>query len=121
VRGDQLVQPGQHGVDVHPATLPSQHTSTATIGQTSHAGTPKASAYADECVIIFRDSKLVATPRVKIGGLDADCRQRNRPGMTFTDSYQEDTRPVLLVANPETVTAAAFSLMLWEGNPLASA
>lgn len=81
----------------------------------------KASAYADECVIIFRDSKLVATPRVKIGGLDADCRQRNRPGMTFTDSYQEDTRPVLLVANPETVTAAAFSLMLWEGNPLASA
>ena len=43
VRGDQLVQPGQHGVDVHAATLPPWHAPTATIGQTSHAGTPMAS------------------------------------------------------------------------------
>jgi hypothetical protein len=35
VRSDQLVQPGQHGVDVHPATLPSQQAPAATIGQTS--------------------------------------------------------------------------------------
>jgi hypothetical protein len=40
VRGDQLIQLGQHGVDVHPATLPSPHTSAATTGQTSRAGTP---------------------------------------------------------------------------------
>jgi hypothetical protein len=40
VRGDQLVQLGQHGIDVHPATLPFQQASTATIGQTSRAGTP---------------------------------------------------------------------------------
>ena len=39
VRSDQLVQPGQHGVDLHPATLPSQQAPAATIGQTSHAGT----------------------------------------------------------------------------------
>jgi hypothetical protein len=41
VRGDQFVQPSQHGVDVHAATLPPWHAPTATIGQTSHAGTPK--------------------------------------------------------------------------------
>jgi hypothetical protein len=40
VRGEQLKQPTQHGVDVHPATLPSPHTPTATNGQTSRAGTP---------------------------------------------------------------------------------
>jgi hypothetical protein len=40
VRGDQLVQPTQHGVHVHAATLPARHAPTATIGQPSHAGTP---------------------------------------------------------------------------------
>ncbi len=42
VRGDQLVQPAQHGVQVHAGTLLPQHALTATIGQTSHAGTPNA-------------------------------------------------------------------------------
>jgi hypothetical protein len=40
VRGDQLVQPTQHGIHVHAGTLPPRRASTATIGQTSHAGTP---------------------------------------------------------------------------------
>jgi hypothetical protein len=40
VRGDQLVQPAQHGIHVHGGNLPARHTPTATIGQTSHAGTP---------------------------------------------------------------------------------
>jgi hypothetical protein len=40
--------------------------------------------------------------------------------MTFTDSYQEGTGPVLLVVDPETVTAAAFALAFWEGNTSAS-
>jgi hypothetical protein len=40
VEGDQLVQPAQHGAHVHAATLPPWPTPTATIRQTSHAGTP---------------------------------------------------------------------------------
>jgi hypothetical protein len=36
--------------------------------------------------------------------------------MTFADSYQIDIRPVLLVADPEAVTAAALELALWEAN-----
>jgi hypothetical protein len=42
MRGQQLVQPGQHGVNVHAGTLPSRPAPTATIGQASHAGTPYA-------------------------------------------------------------------------------
>jgi hypothetical protein len=40
VRGNQLVQSAQHGVHVHAATLPPRPAPIATIGQTSHAGTP---------------------------------------------------------------------------------
>jgi hypothetical protein len=41
--------------------------------------------------------------------------------MTFADSYQIDIRPVLLVADPEAVTAAALELALWEANSPTSA
>jgi hypothetical protein len=37
--GDQLEQLDQHGVDVHPATLPLRTGPVAIIGQSNHAGT----------------------------------------------------------------------------------
>jgi hypothetical protein len=40
VGGDHFVQPAPHGVHVPAATLPPRPAPTATIGQTSHAGTP---------------------------------------------------------------------------------
>jgi hypothetical protein len=39
VWGNQLVQPVQDAVHIHPGKLPARHTPTATIGQISHAGT----------------------------------------------------------------------------------
>jgi hypothetical protein len=38
LRGDQHVQPAQHGAHVHAGTLAPWHAPTATIGQPSHAG-----------------------------------------------------------------------------------
>jgi hypothetical protein len=40
VRGDQHIQPAQHGVHVHAGTLTPWHAPTATTGQASHARTP---------------------------------------------------------------------------------